>query len=140
MGKNRRKHRTVILESRPSAIDGLFRDITVEMKANGYGEEDIFAVHLAVEEAFINAVRHGNRMDPQKSTRIEYSVDSRKISVSLTDEGEGFDPEAVPDPRNGENLLKTSGRGLLLISSYMDEVRFNDRGNRVQMTKYKAAV
>jgi len=140
MGKNRRKHRTVILESRPSAIDGLFRDITVEMKDNGYGEEDIFAVHLAVEEAFINAVRHGNRMDPQKSTRIEYSVDSRKISVSLTDEGEGFDPEAVPDPRNGENLLKTSGRGLLLISSYMDEVRFNDCGNRVEMTKYKAAV
>jgi anti-sigma regulatory factor (Ser/Thr protein kinase) len=57
----------------------------------------------------------------------------------LTDEGEGFDPEAVPDPRNGENLLKTSGRGLLLIRSYMDEVMFNDRGNCVHMVKYNAA-
>ncbi len=60
-----------------------------------------------------------------------------KVEISMTDEGRGFDPNAVPDPRYGENLYKAGGRGLLLICSYMDIVEFNERGNRVRMVKYK---
>lgn len=108
-----------------------------KLKAHNFSEDDIFAIHLALEEAFINAVNHGNRMDPEKEIKIEYSVGEGKVEISMTDEGRGFDPDAVPDPRYGENLYKAGGRGLLLICSYMDIVEFNERGNRVRMVKYK---
>jgi serine/threonine-protein kinase RsbW len=97
----------------------------------------MFAVHLAVEEAFLNAVKHGNKMDPDKKVQIDFLVDCDKVEVSVTDQGEGFKPEGVPDPRVGRNLYKPEGRGLLLINSYMDVVRFNDRGNSVRMIRYR---
>ncbi|MHC4309639.1 MAG: ATP-binding protein [Planctomycetota bacterium] len=108
-----------------------------ELKAKSFSEEDIFAVHLALEEAFINAVRHGNKMDPAKGIKIDYSVALDKVEVAVTDEGSGFDPKAVPDPRYGENLYKPEGRGLFLMRSYMDEIGFNENGNSVSMVKYK---
>ncbi len=94
-------------------------------------------MHLALQEAFINAVRHGNQMDPDKEVKIEYLVDPEKFEISVTDEGEGFDPEAVPDPRCGENLYKPNGRGLLLMRAYMDAVEYNEKGNRVRMVRYR---
>jgi serine/threonine-protein kinase RsbW len=90
-----------------------------------------------LEEAFINAVRHGNKMDPAKGIKIDYSVALDKVEVAVTDEGSGFDPKAVPDPRYGENLYKPEGRGLFLMRSYMDEIGFNENGNSVSMVKYK---
>jgi serine/threonine-protein kinase RsbW len=76
-------------------------------------------------------------MDPAKGVKIDYLVAPDKIEVTVTDEGDGFDPEAVPDPRYGENLYKPEGRGLFLMRSYMDAVEFNERGNSVYMVKYK---
>jgi len=125
------------VESTSSAIVAVYKRILSELKANKYKQEDIFAVHLALEEAFVNAVKHGNKMDPDKEIKIDYSVDLDKVEISMTDEGDGFEPEAVPDPRCGENLYKTDGRGLLLIRSYMDVVEFNKRGNSVHMVRYK---
>ena len=110
--------------------------ILPKLKAHNFSEDDIFAVHLAMEEAFINAVRHGNKMDPQKEVKIDYFVDEGRVEISMTDEGQGFDPDVVPDPRCGENLYKTGGRGLLLIRSYMDVVEFNNRGNCVHLVRY----
>lgn len=126
-----------VVESTSSAIISVREGILTELKAKSFSEEDIFSVHLALEEAFINAVRHGNKMDPAKGIKIDYSVAQDKIEVSVTDEGDGFDPEAVPDPRYGENLYKPEGRGLFLMRSYMDVVKFNERGNSVCMVKYK---
>jgi len=128
--------RSMVVESRPSAIDGVYRRILTELEANNFGEDDIFAVHLALAEAFVNAVQHGNKMDPDRKVKIEYSVVLDKVEISMTDDGSGFDPEAVPDPRYGENLYKTNGRGLLLMRSYMDVVEFNERGNHVRMVRY----
>ena len=125
------------MESISSALTSVREGILSELKANSFGEEDIFAVHLALEEAFINAVRHGHKMDPVKGVKIDYSVALDKVEVTVTDEGEGFDPEAVPDPRYGDNLYKPEGRGLFLMRSYMDAVEFNERGNSVCMVKYK---
>jgi serine/threonine-protein kinase RsbW len=130
--------RSVVLGSTPSAIAGVCEWILAKLKDNNFGEDDIFAVHLALEEAFINAVKHGNKMDPSKEVKIDYSVGSDKVGISMTDQGNGFDPDSVPDPRYGENLYKTEGRGLLLIRSFMDVVEFNKRGNRVHMVRYKA--
>jgi len=128
---------SIVVESRSSAVTGQWAWILPKLKAHNFSEDDIFAIHLALEEAFINAVNHGNRMDPEKEIKIEYSVGEGKVEISMTDEGRGFDPDAVPDPRYGENLYKAGGRGLLLICSYMDIVEFNERGNRVRMVKYK---
>jgi serine/threonine-protein kinase RsbW len=126
-----------VIESRPSAISDVYERIVSKLEDNGYSEDDIFAVHLALEEAFLNAITHGNKMDPGKKVRIDYLVSADKVEIDIMDQGEGFNPETVPDPRFGQNLYKTAGRGLLLISSYMDVVEFNEQGNHVRMVRYK---
>jgi len=128
---------SMVVESRPSAIVGVCEKILSKLEGNSFSKDDIFAVHLALEEAFLNAIQHGNKMNPAKKVKIDYLVSLDKIEVTIIDEGQGFDPEDVPDPRYGENLYKTEGRGLLLMRSYMDVVEFNDRGNRVSMVRYK---
>ena len=128
---------SVIVESRPSAIVKVCKQILSKLKDNNFSEEDIFAVHLALEEAFINAVTHGNQMDHSKGVRIDYSLDPEKIEIKMTDEGEGFNPDTVPDPRLEENLYKTDGRGLFLMRSYMDKVEIGGCGNSIRMVRYK---
>jgi serine/threonine-protein kinase RsbW len=88
---------------------------------------------VGVTEALANAVLYGNASDPEKLVRIEVSLDPRRVQVCVTDQGEGFDPSAVPDPTAPENLHSTSGRGLFLIRQLMDELEFNDRGNALRM-------
>jgi len=107
------------------------------LEAGGFSQDDIFAVHLALEEAFLNAVKHGNRMDPTKKVTIEYVMDREKIEICMTDEGPGFDPRCIPDPRVGKNLYRPEGRGLLLIRSYMHTVEYNERGNSLRMVRCK---
>lgn len=125
------------LESKTSAICGAIEVILEKLKEDNYSQDEIFAVHLAVEEALINAVKHGNKMDSNKKVLIEYSINPNMVEISVTDEGKGFDPRVVPDPRIGKNLLKADGRGLLLMRSYMDIVEFNRIGNKTRMVKYK---
>ncbi|OHB57660.1 MAG: hypothetical protein A2173_04570 [Planctomycetes bacterium RBG_13_44_8b] len=130
-------HDSMFVESKPSAIYDVSKKVFSGLKDNGFSEDDIFAVHLALEEAFLNAIKHGNKMDPNKKVKIDFLVDLDRIEISLTDQGEGFKPEMVPDPRLGENLYKTSGRGLLLINSYMDLVEYNESGTCLRMVRYK---
>lgn len=101
----------------------------------GYGEACAFAIRLAMEEALCNAIRHGNRMDPSKVVEVDYDIDPARAIITVTDQGEGFDPSTVPDPTTDENLEKPTGRGIMLMRAYMDEVHFNDRGNQVRMVK-----
>jgi len=128
---------SMVVESKPSAIVEVCKKILPKLEDNSFSKDDIFAVHLTLEEAFLNAVKHGNKMDPTKKVKVDYSVDSDKIEVSITDEGNGFEPESVADPRFGVGLYEPGGRGLLLINSYMDVVKFNERGNSVYMVRYK---
>lgn len=90
---------------------------------------------VALDEAFVNAVKHGNRFDTQKLVRITAEVSKQEARFTIEDEGEGFDVAKVPDPLDPENLFKTSGRGVLFIYNIMDEVMYNDRGNRLTMVK-----
>jgi serine/threonine-protein kinase RsbW len=129
--------RSAAVGSIPTAITEVCRKILSELKEGDFSQEDIFAVHLAMEEAFINAISHGNEMNSDKKVKIDYSVGLDKVEIFMMDEGNGFDPNLIPDPRSGENLYKTEGRGLLLINSYMDVVEFNEQGNRVHMVRYK---
>ena len=128
---------SIALKGSTNVIPQICEQILAEIKANDFTGEDIFAVHLAIEEAFVNAIKHGNKMDPSKQVQVDYSVDSERIEICITDEGTGFDPQRIPDPRSGENLYKPEGRGLLLIRSYMDVVEFNKRGNSLRMVRYK---
>ena len=89
----------------------------------------------ALDEAFVNAVKHGNKFDVKKLVRIAAEVSRDEARFTIEDEGEGFDVQNIPDPLDPQNLFKTSGRGVLFIYNIMDEVKYNDRGNRLTMVK-----
>ena len=129
--------RSVIVPSNHSAIAEVYKQIESILKASNFSKDDIFAVHLALQEAFINAVKHGNKMEPSKAIKIDYIVELDKIEVCMTDEGEGFHPEVIPDPRYGDNLYKPAGRGMLLMRSFMDVVEYSKQASSVRMIRYR---
>jgi serine/threonine-protein kinase RsbW len=100
-----------------------------------FEEHEAFAIKMAVEEALVNAIKHGNQMDPEKRVRGRYRVGPERFEVRITDEGPGFNPEDVPDPTAPENLERPCGRGLLLIRFYMSSVTFQDEGRTIVMHK-----
>jgi len=128
---------SIVVDSKPSAVVEVCREILSKLEEHGFDNDDIFAVHLTFEEAFLNAVKHGNKMDPEKKVKIDYSVSSEKVEITITDEGAGFEPESVEDPRFGKGLYEPGGRGLLLMNAYMDTVKYNEQGNSVYMVRYK---
>ncbi len=130
-------NQSVVVESTQSSVGGVSMRIIAELEDNNFSQEDIFAVHLALEEAFLNAMKHGNKMDPKKEIKVDYAVNTDRVEISMMDQGEGFEPMDIPDPRRGENLYKTEGRGLLLMRSYMDVIEYNESGNCVRMVRYK---
>jgi serine/threonine-protein kinase RsbW len=90
---------------------------------------------VALDEAFVNAIKHGNKYDAHKLIRVVAEVSKEEARFTIEDEGEGFDVDSIPDPLDPENLFKPSGRGVLFIYNIMDEVEYNDRGNRLTMVK-----
>jgi serine/threonine-protein kinase RsbW len=90
---------------------------------------------VALDEAFVNAVKHGNKNDPTKLLKIAAELSPKEAAFTVEDEGEGFDIREIPDPCDPANLFRTSGRGVLLIYNIMDEVEYNAQGNRVKMIK-----
>ncbi len=100
------------------------------------GESDTFDIRLCLEEALINAIKYGNRFDKKFEVLIDFAYADNKISISVEDEGKGFDCNRIPDPTKEENLLKGNGRGIFLIRHLMDEVKFNKKGNRLTMIKH----
>lgn len=117
----------------------LQNQILAEVERRGYNESCLFAVKLALEEALVNAIRHGNKQDPSKEVRIEATVSDESVVIVIRDQGPGFDRAAVPDPTAEENLEKCSGRGILLIEAYMDEAEWTDRGRCLRMVKKRSA-
>jgi len=97
--------------------------------------KEIFSIKLALEEALINAIKHGNQLDLTKKVRVLYRVAPGVFEVRVVDEGIGFDPGDVPDPTAVENLERPCGRGLMLMRHYMTEVCYSSSGNCVAMTK-----
>jgi serine/threonine-protein kinase RsbW len=88
---------------------------------------------VGVTEALANAVLYGNKEDPTRTVRVEVSIDNTRVELCVVDQGSGFDPSAVPDPTEPDNLERTGGRGLFLIRKLMDEVEYNERGNAVRL-------
>lgn len=125
---------SIELSNDRAAITALGERVINAAERAGYSEASRFAVRLALEEAVVNAFKHGHKgLARHETIRVEYDVTPRQISLVVTDKGPGFEPEAVPDPTCDENLTKTSGRGLLLVRAYMTEVSHNDAGNQIRM-------
>lgn len=116
------------------AIDPLLAHLQTE----GWTDHDIFGVHLAVEEALVNAIKHGNRECEAKLVRIQYRSKRDCVQIEITDEGEGFEPQNVSDPTSPEHLEEPNGRGLLLMRSFMTRVEFNAVGNQVLLEKCRS--
>ena len=112
--------------------------LTHELRQLGWCECDIFGIQMAIEESVSNAIRHGNGQDESKRVWFRCKINAEELWAEVRDEGSGFNPNQMPDPTSPENLDAPSGRGLMLIRAYMSNVRYNDVGNCVTMTKYSS--
>ncbi len=110
--------------------------ILKEMDKCGYSDKSIKQFKICIFEALTNAVIHGNKNDATKKVIVFYKITLISASISVIDEGEGFDFNTIPDPLSPENRLKDHGRGIFLMKHYFDEVSFNKKGNRVLGRKY----
>jgi serine/threonine-protein kinase RsbW len=113
------------IESNPNNLITVEEFVNYFAKDLGLDNERLAALLLAVTEATTNAIIHANKCDDNKLVTVDVQVDKTKITIKITDEGEGFDPSEIPDPTQPENLLKDSGRGVYLMRVYMDELHYN---------------
>ena len=130
----------VITLSLPSSMQHVYLlDVVVSeiLKETDFTEDMQEQINLAVIEAGTNAIKHGNKEDPNKKATIELTLAEDKLAIAIKDEGTGFARKEVADPLDPENLLKSSGRGLFLIEAYMDSVTYEANGTIIKMVKYK---
>lgn len=109
----------------------------------GFPEDDLHKIGMAVRESIVNAVVHGNRYNARKKVHLSVSNSRDRLTITITDEGEGFDPHRIPDPLAEPNLLHQSGRGIFLIRAFVDEFRVRrlaPAGTEVTLVKYNQAV
>lgn len=116
-------------------VVGILRD---QLESMQWSAEDLFKVHLSLEEAVMNAIKHGNDRDPSKNVTVECQIGEDSFRVLIEDEGVGFVREAIPDPTASENLLQESGRGLTIMENFMTQVTYHGRGNVIEMIKIRS--
>jgi serine/threonine-protein kinase RsbW len=114
-------------------------DLLERMEAEGWSSRDIFGLRLALEEAVVNAIKHGNCLDASKQVHVICRSTPDKIWIEVSDEGPGFDPEGLPDCTDAEHIDIPNGRGIMLMRNFMSRVEYNDRGNVVTMEKLRPA-
>ena len=115
---------TYTLESSLESVNKVEETAEQMAKKAGIDEDEVFRVAMAVREAAVNAVLHGNSYDPDKRITASFENTGDALVIRIADQGKGLDPETLPDPLAPENLLRGSGRGIFLIRSFMDEVHF----------------
>jgi serine/threonine-protein kinase RsbW len=111
--------------------------IEKQLRQSLFDEKEIFGIRLALEEAIVNAIKHGNQMDHNKRVHVRFRVLAERFDIGITDEGPGYDPGDIPDPLADENLERPCGRGLFLMKHYMTEVTVHPPGNRLTMCKIR---
>lgn len=109
-----------------------------QLRHHGNSEREVFGIRLALEEAIVNAIRHGHGYDPAKTVRFRYLLAPEGLHAEVCDEGPGFDPDRLPDPLALENLERPGGRGVFLMRHYMTHVQYDPPGNRVSLFKASA--
>jgi serine/threonine-protein kinase RsbW len=125
----------------PSTTDAgheVIEELLAALAQAGWDGSDFYHVQMAVEEAMVNAVLHGNQRAEDKSVEMEFKVSITDAYLRIKDEGSGFCPDTLPDPRADENLERLHGRGVMLMKVMMNRVTFNDIGNEVEMVKHRS--
>jgi serine/threonine-protein kinase RsbW len=122
-----------------AGLEAVQAEVASALAARGYEEGAMFAIRLALEEAIVNAFRHGNRSDPKKVVFFRAEIDGREGRFEVEDQGPGFDPRTIPDPTDEDNIEIPSGRGVMLIKAYMSAVDYVKPGNKLRMTYTKGA-
>ncbi|MFN3325407.1 MAG: ATP-binding protein [Bryobacteraceae bacterium] len=128
-----------ILASTLESVDRAEELVLDLLTRAGVEEEQLHQLGMAVRESMVNAVVHGNRYNPDKQVRLAVSVEPARVTIRISDQGEGFDPASLPNPLAPENLLRESGRGILLIQAFVDEFsvrRLQPAGVEVTLVKH----
>ncbi len=126
------------LDSTLETVDSAEQAATRIAADNGFDEDEVMQIAMAVREAAVNAVLHGNAYDPRKKVTLDFERTAGDLVITIRDQGAGLDPNKIPDPLAPENLLKTSGRGIFLIRSFMDEVQIHpsQTGTEIKLVKH----
>jgi serine/threonine-protein kinase RsbW len=133
--------RRMLLDSTLDSVEVAETEVLKAAQDIGFGEDELHQLGMAVRESMVNAVVHGNRYNARKKVHLSVTQDADRLTVVIADEGDGFDLKEIPDPLAEENLLRQSGRGLLLIRAFVDEFqvrRGEPTGTEVRMVKYLA--
>lgn len=133
--KNNSKKIIIEIPSQNKYIKEVSSKILKALSPRKIDEGRAFDIKLCVEEAVRNAILHGNNSKKDLSVKVSYWFFGGNITIEVEDKGKGYTPELVPDPTKGENIMKGSGRGVYLIKRLMDEIEFNDKGNKIRMVK-----
>jgi serine/threonine-protein kinase RsbW len=142
MGQNSRGEVKTIDRSLDSTLDSVDDAENLALglaREAGFRDEELQKIGMAVRESVVNAIVHGNRYSADKKVRVTLVKNGSRFTVRVADQGEGFDPDALPDPLAQENLLRQSGRGIFLIRAFMDEFqvrRLEPHGTEITMVKY----
>lgn len=126
-------------DSTLESVDSAEAFATDKARSAGFDEDDLIKIGMAVRESMVNAVVHGNRYNANKKVRFSVATSPERFTVRIADQGEGFEFENLPDPLSPENIMRTSGRGIFLIRSFMDEFqirRLEPAGTEVTLVKY----
>ena len=131
-------HHWIVLDSTLEGVDEGENQVRAALQHARLSEDDRYWVLLAAREVLVNAACHGNGLDPAKKVHLRISNGENEITIEIGDEGDGFEPAQVPDPKMAQNLAKQSGRGLLIARSFLDSITFSrrePRGTLVHMLK-----
>jgi serine/threonine-protein kinase RsbW len=126
------------LDSKLETVDSAEQAASRIASEAGFDDDEVMRIAMAVREAAVNAVLHGNAYDPGKKVSLAFERIGADLIITIRDQGKGLDPEKIPDPLAPENLLKTSGRGIFLIRSFMDEVQISpsQSGTEIKLIKH----
>lgn len=125
----------------PSTVEKIYpveQQILSFARSLGYCDDDCFCLRLAMDEAMVNAIIHGNNYDREKTVTVRADCSHHSIAVTVLDEGDGYDINSLNDPTTQENIHATHGRGVFLIRQFMSEVTFNEKGNQITFTLYRS--
>lgn len=125
----------VVIQSDYESGQSIVERIMEEVGQAGFSTRDQFGIRLSVDEAVTNAIKHGNRLSPDKKVRIDFKRSDAGVRIEIEDEGDGFRPEDVPDCTADENLDCPTGRGLMLMREFMTRIEYSEKGNKVVLEK-----
>lgn len=123
----------IVLKSTFDEVERLEKYVNELQQWAEFDQDDQARIMLTLSEAATNAIVHGNKQNPDKKVTIVGQLNDRKLTISVQDEGDGFDPNSIPDPLKEENLLNIGGRGVYLIEEYADDLQFEENGTKLKM-------